>query len=217
MYPISQEVVLFDNVTPVTVTSSTDATPIVVTATAHGLVTGKRVLVYGHSTNIAANGIFKVGVTTANTFQLLDEITGASVAGSGAGSGSGGICCVAPPVLSVASFRNVVFQVDTSGSTTSTLCAIGSLGNSPSKAIGPRYVYPNMGATPGQVNPWAFLNLVDLNSAASITGATGIVIAGTDINKQYEANINSLRFFTVIPISWSAGVITIRAIVVTNA
>ena len=82
MYPERQEVTLFDSVTPVAITSSTDATPIVVTATAHGLKTGQRVLIYGHTTNIAANGIFVVGAVTANTFGLTDEITGANVAGS---------------------------------------------------------------------------------------------------------------------------------------
>src|ERR1035437_8628694 len=94
-----QEITLYSAVTPVAVTSSTDATPIVVTATAHGLVTGDRVLIVGHTTNIAANGIFKVTVVSSSTFNLLDELTGASVAGSGAGSGSSGLLVKAPPVL----------------------------------------------------------------------------------------------------------------------
>jgi hypothetical protein len=39
------------------ITSSTDASPIVVTTTAaHGLSTGDSITIFGHATNVAANG-----------------------------------------------------------------------------------------------------------------------------------------------------------------
>lgn len=39
------------------ITSSTDATPIVVTtADDHGLATGDQITIFGHTTNVAANG-----------------------------------------------------------------------------------------------------------------------------------------------------------------
>lgn len=220
MYPQKQEVTLFDAVTPVAVTSSTDATPIVVTATAHGLLTGQRVLIFGHSTNIAANGIFKVGATTANTFALLDEFTGASVAGSGAGAGSGGVCMVAPPVLNTESFRNVLLQVDTSGTATLTLKPIASQGKSAqyqAQANGPRYDYPNMGATPTPANPWGYVQLIALDDGSAITGSIGIALTATDINKLYEVNINLLKYFTIIPTAWTQGAITVKAILSSNA
>lgn len=216
-YPQRQEITLFDNVTPVTVTSSTDATPIVVTATAHGFTTGQRVFIFGHTTNVATNGIYLVTRLSANTFSLQDEITGINVAGSGAGAGSGGLCCVAPPLLRVSDFRNIIIQVGTSGTATMTLKAIGSQGMPPSVAIRPRGAYPNIGGTISANNPYSFLNLINLDSGASLAGSTGIALSGADVNNEWEVNTNALLFFTVIPTAWSAGVLTIRALCVSNA
>lgn len=217
MFPQTQAVNLFDNVTPVAVTSSTDATPIVVAATAHGFVTGQRVFIYGHSTNLAANGIFKVTRLTANTFSLQDEITGVNVAGSGGGAGSGGICVVAPPVLYVKSFRNVIIQIGTSGTSTLTLKAAGSLGRTGSSATAPRDSLPNMGATVSPANPYSFLQIIPLDTETALAGGTGLVLSGADVNNMYEVNTNAFEWFTVIPTSWSAGAITIKALLTTNA
>lgn len=73
-----------------TITGATNATPIVITSTAHGFTTGDWVAIWNVGGNTNANGIFRVGTTAANTFELLDPITGASIAGSGAYT-SGGI------------------------------------------------------------------------------------------------------------------------------
>lgn len=217
MYPQTQSVNLFDQVTPVAVTSSTDATPVVVTATAHKFVTGQRVLIYGHATNVAANGIFKVTVLTANTFSLQDEITGANIAGSGGGAGSGGICMVAPPVLFVKSFRNVIIQVGTSGTATLTLKAAGSLGRTGSMATAPRLSLPNMGGTVSPQNPYSFLQIIPLDTDTALAGGTGIALTATDVNNMFEVNTNAFEWFTVIPTTWTQGVITIKALLTSNA
>lgn len=70
--------------------SSTNATPIVVTAdAAHGLMNGDFVHITGHATNTAANGIRRVTVLTATTFSLQTPDTGANVAGVGVGGATG--------------------------------------------------------------------------------------------------------------------------------
>lgn len=214
----NQQYTLFNAITPVAVTSSTDATPIVVTATAHGFVTGDRVLIYGHTTNVAANGIFKVTKITANTFSLQDEFTGANVAGSGAGAGASGVCMIAPTVMLVADFRNVELQVGTSGTATVTFKIAGSQGIPGKEASGsPRFDLPNFGATVTPANPYTFLQVVNLDTGATTNGATGIVVAGADINNNYEVNTNAVKWVTVIPVSWSAGAISVKALAVTNA
>lgn len=210
MYPQKETLTLFDNTTPVAVTSSTDATPIVVTATAHGITSGQRVFIYGHATNIAANGIFVATAVTTNTFTLTDEISGASVAGSGAGAGSGGLCVLAPQILRIGDFKNAVLQIGTSGTATMTVKMAGSLGKTPVSATGARATLPNFGATVVPANPYSFLQLVDLDTGAALNGATGIVIAGTDINKMYEVNTNLMEFMTAFPISWTQGALTIK-------
>ena len=220
MYPQIQEITLYDAVTPVAVTSSTDATPIVVTATAHGFSNGARVLIYGHTTNIAANGIFKVASVTADTFALVDEFTGADIAGSGAGAGASGLVVAAPPILLTTGFRNIILEVFTSGTATTTLKVAGSLGKSKTyltALYGPRYDFVNMGATVSPANPYTFLQAIDLDTAAALNGATGFVASGADLSKQYEVNVNAMKYMTVFPISWTQGVITVKALMVTNS
>lgn len=217
MYPQRQEVTLYDNVTPVAVTSSTDATPVVVTATAHGFKTGQRIFISGHSTNIVANGISVAIVLTANTFSIQDEITGANVVGSGAGSGSGGYALLAPPVIRSVDYRNIVVQLDTAGTTTATFKGLGSQGKTGSFATPPRGGYPNMGATLGPANPYFFTNLINLDSAASLAGSTGIALVATDVNNEYEVNTNAIQYFTFIPTSWTQGSFSAKALLTTNA
>lgn len=214
----TQQITIFDNVTPVAVTSSTDATPIVVTATAHGLVNGQRVLIVGHTTNIAANGIFIVASATTNTFALTDEFTGLNIVGSGAGSGSGGICLVAPPIILTSSFRNIIFQFGTSGTATTTVKVYGSAGRSLNQTnlTSPRKVLPNFGATVSPSNEYTALQVIDLDTGAAVNGATGLVASGADVLKQYECNVNVMQYITAFPISWTQGAITLIAYLSNN-
>lgn len=208
---------LFDNITPVAVTSSTDATPIVVTATAHGLKTGQRVLIIGHTTNVAANGVSRVAAVTANTFSLVDEITGASVVGSGAGAGSGGICMPAPEVVYIKGFRNAILQVGTSGTATMTLKCAGSLGRTGSAATAPRLGLPNFGATVSPANPYSFIQIIPLDTQTALAGGTGIVVAGTDVVNNYEVNINALEWLSMFPVTWTQGALTVKLLLTTNS
>ena len=218
MYPETQEIQIFDAVTPVAVTSSTDATPIVVTATAHGLSVGQRVMIYGHTTNVAANGIFQViAVGSSSTFSLGDEITGANVAGSGAGAGSSGLLVVAPPVPLITGFRNAILQIGTTGTSTLTLKVAGSVGRPKASATGPRYDYPNMGATVVPSNPYYFLQIIPLDTQTALAGNTGLALSGADINNNYEVNINAIKYLTVVPTAWTQGVITAKLLLTTNA
>lgn len=65
------------------ITSSTNATPISVTCSAHGYSTGDTVVITGHATNTNANGTWEITVTGANTFTLDGS------AGNGTGGATG--------------------------------------------------------------------------------------------------------------------------------
>lgn len=211
------EQIIWNAVTPVAVTSSTDATPIVVTATAHGLVTGDRVLINGHTTNIAANGYYQVTKITADTFSLQNYVTGANIAGSGAGAGSSGVMVLAPKLLLVEDFRNIILSLETSGSANFTLKFAGSLGK-PVVAASDKSSEdtPNFGATQSASNPYQFVQLINLDTAAAINGATGVTSAGTDLHTQYEVNVNALKYFCPIFTAWSAGTFTLKALLTDN-
>lgn len=206
----TKEYQLFDAVTPVAVTSSTDATPIVVTATAHGLVTGDTVLIYGHTTNVAANGIYRVVRVDADSFQLKDVNTGASIAGTGGGAGSGGLLIPNPKVIDVRDYINAIVQFATGGTATLTVKPAGSLGKSDGST-------PNFGATVSPTNIYTFLQAINLDTAAAVNGATGFAASGADIVNTYEININAMKYFTLIPTAWTQGAITARLLLTANS
>jgi hypothetical protein len=72
------------------ISSSTNATPIVVTTSAaHDLVAGDYVTITGHTVNTNANGVWQVGtVGSSTTFEIL-QIGGANTTGNGVGAASG--------------------------------------------------------------------------------------------------------------------------------
>lgn len=74
----------------VNISSSTNATPIVITtATAHGLTAGKAVSIVGHTTNTNANGVWQVGTVISSTrFEILQQ-DGSNTTGNGVGGASG--------------------------------------------------------------------------------------------------------------------------------
>lgn len=79
------------------IASSTNATPIVVTATAHGFANGDFVFIDGHATNTAANGLWQIGGVAANTFNLLSFIDGTTNSvGNGVGGATGYAVCLGP-------------------------------------------------------------------------------------------------------------------------
>jgi len=211
----TQEITLLDAVTPQAVTSSTDATPIVVTKASHGYVTGDLVIINGHATNIAANGTYKITVLSSSTFSLQDYNTGADIAGTGAGAGSGGVVSLAPKILSVKDYRNIILSVMTTGSANFTAKIAGSLGKLKADTTNHGDT-PNFGATISPTNPYSYIQLINLDTAAAINGATGITTAGTDLANTYEVNVNSLKYLTLVPTAWSAGAITIKALLTDN-
>ncbi|NOT48604.1 MAG: carboxypeptidase regulatory-like domain-containing protein, partial [Acidobacteria bacterium] len=60
--------------TTITLTSATNASPIVVTSNTHGLANGDQVTVTGATGNTAANGTWTVANRTANTFELQGSV-----------------------------------------------------------------------------------------------------------------------------------------------
>jgi hypothetical protein len=77
------------SITTGTITNATNASPIKITSTTHGLSTGARIKVYGVLGNAGANGTFVVTSVDANTFTLDDSRgTGDYVAGGNWDSGA---------------------------------------------------------------------------------------------------------------------------------
>lgn len=71
------------------ITGATAATPIVVTATAHGFTNGDIVFIDNVGGNTAANGFWKIANQATNTFELTDPITGVNATGVSAYTSGG--------------------------------------------------------------------------------------------------------------------------------
>lgn len=205
----SKEYTIWNAVTPKAITSSTDATPIVVTATSHGFATNDLVMIFGHTTNVAANGVYRVVRVDANSFQLKDKDSGASIAGSAGGAGSGGIAIAAPKIPFVQDFQHAILSFVTAGTATLTIKVAGSIGKLDGSC-------PNFGATQSASNPYNFIQVINLMDGGTVNGDTGLAVTGTDFNRTYEININALKYLTLIPTAFTQGNVTAKLQVFNN-
>ena len=186
------------------ISSSTDATPIVVTtSTAHGLSTADLVQISGHTTNIAAYGLRKITKTGASAFSLQDPDTGNDIAGSGAGAGSGGVFSLAAKRVNVRDFRHVVLHFDTDGGGDAafTVKLVGSALED----------CPDFAAAQADDNQYDYIQMVDLEDGSAVDGDDGFVVATADDHRVFEANVNGLNWISVVPTAGSAGEITVTA------
>lgn len=78
------------------ITGATNATPIVITATAHGFSNGDVVYINGVAGNLSANGVWVIASVTINTFALTDPVSGGNAVGSAAYTSGGYAVCLGP-------------------------------------------------------------------------------------------------------------------------
>jgi hypothetical protein len=110
-----------------TITGATNATPIVVTSTAHGYSNGDEIVITGVGGNTAANGTFVVASATANTYALT-TLNGTNVAGNGAYT-SGGTSSRWPWQTFASSTARGAFRYARLRLTTTGTVLVTSLGN----------------------------------------------------------------------------------------
>jgi hypothetical protein len=108
------------------ITSSTNANPIVITATAHTLVSGDYVGISGHTTNTNANGVWQITYISANTFSI-------PITGNGVGGATGAIYKLSNQMITLSSpVTSVISNCDTTW-TAGTSCTVSVNTNTNSK------------------------------------------------------------------------------------
>jgi hypothetical protein len=187
---------LLDAVAPRAITSSTNASPIEITAANHGYATGDKVTIIGHLVNTNANGSWTVTRTGTNTF-TLDGSTGNGV---GAATGTH---AVRSKVVFCADHDNVVLSFDTDGGGDAALTVklVGSIQKTP----------PDFARPQSPTNQYEFIQMIDLQDSSEIAGDTGLVAATADVNRLLEANINGLQWLAVLITAGTAGELTVQA------
>lgn len=179
-----------------TITSTTDATPIVVTAAGHGLVTGDQVTITGHTTNTNANGTWTVTKVTVDTFSL----DGSTATGAGDG-GADGAFAKGGRAIKVQDFDKFIFTIDTDGGGDAAM-TVKFWSSSQEEP-------PNIGAPQANDNQYDFIEVIDQEDGAAIDGDTGFAVATADNHVQYEANVSGARWMGVLPTAGTEGEVTI--------
>ena len=192
----SVQYTLMDGYAVRAITSSTNASPIVVTDNNHGLETGDQVTIFGHATNTAANGLWTITKVSDNTFSL-DGSTG-----NGTGGATGVWAQVQNPTVFVEDFSVMSISIDTDGGGDAafTLKLWSSDQQDP----------PNPGAAQSPSNQYDFVDMIDKEDGASIDGDTGFVVASSDDNRQFEANTNGARWMGILPTAGTEGEATVK-------
>ena len=69
---------------------------------------------------------------------------------------------------------------------------------------------PDFSASQGVNNQWDYVEIVDLEDGAIIDGDTGVVLAGTDDHRHFEANISGARWICATITAYTAGAWTVQ-------
>ena len=181
-----------------TITSTTDATPIVVTLATHGYSTGDVVTIMAHTTNTNANGTWVVTKVNANSFSL----DGSTATGGGAG-GAAGTLALASKVIDVQDFKHAVLSIDTDGGGDAAFT--WKIAGAISEAI------PDFADAQSTTNRYDYIDVIDLEDNASIDGDTGFVVAGADDHRLLQANVDGLKWLTIVCTAGTEGELTVEA------
>lgn len=187
---------------PLLPASSTNASPIAYkTAASHGLSTGDRVQIYAHATNTAANGTWTITVKDADEF-FLDGSTG-----NGTGANTGVWSTPVPRIIDVQDFKTVTMAIkSTAASLNCTMQFVGSISEDA----------PDFAKPISTTNLYDFIDIIDLEDNASVDGETGLAVAGGSLTGLYQANIDGLKWFSMIFKIGTAGSLNIDVRLFTN-
>ena len=195
---MSQQYTLLDVAAPRTIaTGSTDADPIVITSAAHGLATGDRITLFGHTTNTNANGTWVVTVTAANVFSL-DGSTGTGSAG-----GADGCFAKQNAIAFIPDGYDAELTVDTDGG--------GDAAMTVKFALSDQEDAPDFAAPQAVDNEYEYAYCNDLEDPANenIAGDTGLVLTGDD-HRKFGVNSNGGTWLAAIPTAGTEGEVTVK-------
>ena len=75
---------------------------------------------------------------------------------------------------------------------------------------------PTFASSSTSTNRWDYVESIDLQNGSSIDGNTGIVFTSTTNVRQYEVNVNNVRWCTAILSPWTAGTTSVRMLPANN-
>ena len=97
----------------------------------------------------------------------------------------------------VSDFRHLIFSLNTTGSANMTIKVYGSI----------QETAPAWTSSASVTNQYSPISIYDLDTTIGITGSTGIVLTGTDVNKLYQINTDGLVWINIVITNYSAGTV----------
>jgi len=187
----------------------TAATTNICTSNAHGLENGDRIVLTSSTTlpaGLALATVYYVRDKATNTFKLALTAEGdvIDVTDTGTGTHTWTEHDISKSIL-CEDFQHAILSVEVGTDATMTLKVQGSLGDSATSTDD----CPDFSAAQSQSNAWDYIEIIDLQDGSSIDGDTGISLNGADV-RQFEVNINAIRWLGTIITSWTDGDITVR-------
>jgi len=187
----------------------TAATTDIITANAHGLVNGNKVVLTTTTTlpaGLALATVYYVVQKTTNTFKLSassgTDGTPVDITDTGTGTHTFTMHDIGNNIY-VRDFKNAILTFDTDGGGDAAL-TVKFQGSVAEDA-------PDFSAAQSPTNQWDYIEVVDLEDGAAIDGDTGIAVATADDNRTVEANINGLMWINAIISGWTEGEVTVKA------
>lgn len=104
-------------------------------------------------------------------------------------------------VLLVSDYSHIVASIATASSASLTVKCAGSIADDA----------PNFGAAQSATNMWDYVDMIDLQSNSSIDGDTGLAPGGADDFRNFEVNVNALKWLTFVVTTYVAGSVTVNA------
>lgn len=178
------------------VAAFTAATTDILTSAGHGLSVGDRVRFTTTTTLPAglslATDYYVISVTT-NTFMVSKTLNGPTVDITSTGTGTHSFNLIGK-VISICDWRHIELGLFTANSSNSTI----KIQISDQDDV-------NFANAASATNRWSYVQLKNLDDAATVNGSTGLVTAGTDFAKTYEVNINGQKWLSANFTAYTAG------------
>lgn len=186
----------------------------IITASAHGLVNGNKVVLTTTTTlpaGLALATVYYVVQATTNTFKLSiepgTEGKPVDITGTGTGTHTFTMHDIGNTIF-VKDFNHAILTYDTDGGGDAALTVKfqGSISETE----------PDFSAAQSPSNQWDYIQVIDLEDQSTIDGDTGIAVATADDHRQVEANINALNYINAIVSGWTEGEVTVKVMLADN-
>ena len=169
-------------------------------STAHGWNVGDKIRVSSSTTLPAGmsenTDYYVISVPSTVTLKVSTAPGGASINITDTGTGTH-TAVFKSKVIDVEDFKNAVLQINTAGSANLTFKIQASTQEDVN--------FENAGSA---TNRWDYIQIIDLEDGATIDGDTGVSFSGTDDNRQFELNVNMMKWVCIDITTWTAGTMT---------